>query len=88
MNKVTKIIIEATFFVFFSTILIIGTAWKQLNSRNQQLTSEDIMSLQFSTKDKMWFVMHVDANGRMTVRFYSVMKSQCVQYMEGMGYYQ
>jgi len=26
MNKITKTVIEATFFVFFSTILIIGTA--------------------------------------------------------------
>jgi hypothetical protein len=46
------------------------------------------MSLEFSSKDKMWFVMHVDANGRMTVRFYSVIKSECVQYMEQRGYYQ
>ena len=47
------------------------------------------MSLQFSTKDKMWCVMHVDANGRITsrVRFYSIMKSQCVQFMEQRGYY-
>ena len=48
------------------------------------------MSLQFSTKDKMWFVMHVDANGRMTSRvlYFSIMKSQCVQYMEQRGCYQ
>jgi len=46
------------------------------------------MSLEFSSKDKMWFVMHVDANGRMTVRFYSVIKSECVQYMEQRGCYQ
>ena len=48
------------------------------------------MSLEFATKDKMWCVMHVDATGRMTslVLYFSVMKSQCVQYMEQMGCYQ
>lgn len=47
------------------------------------------MSLQFSTKDKMWCVMHVDANGRMTSRvlYFSIMKSQCIQYMAQRGQY-
>jgi len=48
------------------------------------------MSLQFSTKDKTWCVMFIDANCRMTSRvlYFSIMKSQCVQYMEQRGYYQ
>ena len=48
------------------------------------------MSLEFSTKDGIWCVMFVDANGRMTSRvlYFSIMKSHCVQYMEQRGCYQ
>ena len=46
------------------------------------------MSLQFASKDRIWCVMFVDANGRITrhVFFFSIFKSQCVQYMEQRGH--
>ena len=46
------------------------------------------MSLEFASKDKMWCVMFVSADGRITrhVLFFSIFKSQCVQYMTQRGY--
>jgi hypothetical protein len=46
------------------------------------------MSLEFASKDGIWCVMFVDACGRTTkhVLFFSIFKSQCVQYMEQRGY--
>ena len=47
------------------------------------------MSLEFASKDKIWCVVFVDATGRMTSRvlFFSIFKSQCIQYMEQRGHY-
>ena len=45
------------------------------------------MSLQFASKVKLWCVMFVDGNGRITgnVMFCSIFKSQCEQFMEERG---
>ena len=46
------------------------------------------MSLQFASKDRIWCVVFVEGSGRITSRvlFFSIFKSQCVQYMEQRGY--